>query len=206
MTPPGTPRRKRIRKWVVRSLLVLLLLLSLAYILFTGPRDLALYPPAAGSPYLLPWPAEESHLCVQGNRGVVSHRGFEEFAYDFTMPVGSDVLAARAGVVLRGDVSHDGNGLHKPNNYLTIDHGDGTFGHYLHLRQGGNYVGLGDRVAQGQCIAASGNVGRSMLPHLHFEVIDSKGNTLPISFADVTTDRGVPRMGKTYTSSNRRTE
>jgi hypothetical protein len=119
----------------VHSLLVLLLLLALAYLLFTGPRDLSLYPLAADSPYRLPWPAGESHLCVQGNRGVVSHRGFEEFAYDFTMPVGSDVLAARGGVVRRVDVSHDGHGWDMPNNLIVIDHGDGTFGNYLHLRR-----------------------------------------------------------------------
>jgi murein DD-endopeptidase MepM/ murein hydrolase activator NlpD len=203
MTPPSPPpRRRRIRKWVVRSLLVLLLVLSLAYVLCTGPRDLALYPPAAESPYRLPWPAGESHLCVQGNRGVVSHRGFEEFAYDFTMPVGSDVLASRGGVVQRIEVSHDGHGFDMPNNLIIIDHGDGTRGCYLHLRQGGSYVAAGDRIVQGQRIAASGHVGRSMLPHLHFHVVNGKGDTLPISFAEVGSDRGVPRMGRTYLSRN----
>jgi hypothetical protein len=41
-----------------------------------------------------------------------------------------------------------------------------------------------------------------MLPHLHFHVSAPNGNTLPISFADVAEDRGVPRMGKVYTSGN----
>src|SRR5262249_35707562 len=98
----------------------------------------------------------------------------------------------------------DGNGLKKPNNYVVIDHGDGTFSHYLHIKQGGSYVAVGRKVEQGERIAASGNVGRSMMPHLHFDVTDQAGTLFPITFADVTADRGIPRMFKSYTSGNAR--
>ncbi|MGI8603123.1 MAG: hypothetical protein ACR2OZ_08995 [Verrucomicrobiales bacterium] len=79
-----------------------------AYLAFTGPRNLGRYPDRARSPYRLPWPAGVAHICAQGNRGVVSHRGAEEFAYDFSMPVGSPVCAARAGIVTKVRVSRDG--------------------------------------------------------------------------------------------------
>jgi murein DD-endopeptidase MepM/ murein hydrolase activator NlpD len=181
---------------------IIVLVLVLLYLLLTGPHDLSRYPPAADSPYRLPWPEGVTRLCVQSNRGIVSHRGTEEFAYDFAMPVGSDVCAARAGVVSQVIVEHDGHGLNAPNNYIYIDHGDGTFGYYGHLKRGGSYVAVGDAIQQGQRIAASGHVGHSLLPHLHFHVASASGQTLPITFADVASDAGIPRMFQRYTSGN----
>ena len=179
-------------------------LLGIGYWAFTGPRDLSHYPDAAASPYKLPWPAGVTWLCIQGNRGIVSHRGYEEFAFDFKMPEGSDVCAAREGVVLTVDVSHEGHGMNAPNNRITIEHPDGTRGAYLHLQKEGSLVTVGERVRQGQKIARSGHVGRSMTPHLHFHVLSAeKLETLPVSFADVPTDAGVPRMFRSYTSGNR---
>ena len=185
--------------------MIVLLLLAAAYLIFTGPRHLDRYPDAKSSPYRLPWPAGESHFCAQSNRGIVSHRGWEEYAYDFLMPVGSDVCAARGGVVRSVVVNHDGHGLHKPNNFIAIDHGDGTTAWYLHLERGGSLVGIGETVIQGQVVARSGHVGRSVVPHLHFQVTDSsRHSTLPVAFADVGVQRGVPRMYFSYTSGNAR--
>jgi murein DD-endopeptidase MepM/ murein hydrolase activator NlpD len=141
-------------------------------------------------------------LATTPNRAIVSHRNWEEFAYDFAMPVGSNVCAARGGTVVNVDVEHDGNGLDAENNFLEIDHGDGTFAWYLHLRQGGNYVAPGRHVRQGEPIAASGNVGRSMLPHLHFQVTNANCRLQPVTFADANSDHGIPRMFKRYTSDN----
>ncbi len=165
----------------------------------TGPTNLDQYPPAAASPYHLPYPANKTWLCVQSNRGVVSHRGWEQFAYDFAMPVGSDVCAARAGEVIKVVVEHDGHGYKWPNNMVVIRHEDGTQASYLHIKKDGSRVAVGDKVTQGQVIAASGHVGNSMLPHLHFHVTDpDRKSTLPISFSDVDRDRGIPRMFKWY--------
>jgi murein DD-endopeptidase MepM/ murein hydrolase activator NlpD len=200
-TPPAPKRRRRL-KFLVRGTLLVLAVLFALWWFRTGPREFDRYPPSADSPYLLPWPGGVTHLCVQGNRGVVSHRGWEEYAYDFAMPVGSDVCASRAGVVVAVMVEHDGNGLDKPNNYVAVDHGDGTFGWYHHLKQGGSYVEVGQQVDQGERIAASGNVGRSMMPHLHFNVTNRDGTLLPVTFADVPTGLGIPRMFVSYTSGN----
>lgn len=169
----------------------------------TGPRDLSKYPEAKNSPYKLPWKDGETRFCVQGNWGIVSHRDHGEFSYDFFMPVNSIVTAARAGVVTRVVQKHTGNGTNKPNNKVVIRHADGTFGSYLHLVKGGSLVKVGQTVRQGEAIARSGNVGRSMLPHLHFHVSKKGGETIPIAFVDVTEDRGIPRMFKFYKSGNR---
>ena len=193
---------KLAKRWR-RGALGLFGVLAAAYLLFTGPRHLDRYPPREDSPYRLPWPAGRTWFCGQSNRGIVSHRGWEEFAYDFNMPVGSEVCAARAGVVKRVVIDHDGHGLHMPNNLIAIDHGDGTTGWYLHLQKDGSLVQLGERVEQGQRIARSGHVGRSLAPHLHFQVTDTaRTTTLPVSFADVPRQRGVPRMFFFYTSGN----
>ena len=90
-----------------------------------------------------------------------------------------------------------------PNNLIGIDHGDGTTGWYEHLQKGGSLVHGGERVAQGQIIARSGHAGRSLAPHLHFHVTDTaRTSTLPVAFADVDWQRGVPRMLFFYTSGN----
>lgn len=185
----------------MRTLFVALALPGASYLTCTGPRHLDRYPPGETSPYKLPWPSGNTWFCAQSNRGIVSHRGWEEFAYDFHMPVGSTVCAARAGTVTRSEVRHDRHGLRAPNNSISIDHGDGTSARYLHLKKDGSLVRAGQIVAQGQPIALSGNVGRSLGPHLHFHVINhAQRSTIPISFADVTQHRGIPRLGFRYTA------
>lgn len=174
-----------------------------AYVFATGPNNLAQYPDAETSPYRLPWPAEITCRCIQSNRGIVSHRGGDRFAYDFYMPVGSDICAARAGVVVRVVDHHDGNGYQWPNNLVVIEHEDKTLACYAHIMKGGSRVAVGDMVQQGRIIAASGNVGNSMMPHLHFHVYaPDRKSTIPVAFADCDRDAGVPRMFKRYTSGN----
>src|SRR5262249_55713434 len=101
------------------------------------------------------------------------------------------------------EVDHDGNGPEMPNNQIAVVHGDGSIGFYLHVKQNGSYVKVGNRVSRGQPIAASGNVGLSMLPHLHFQVLGPAGQLLPVTFAEVGGD-GIPRMLVRYTSRNTR--
>jgi len=171
-----------------------------AYCIFTGPRNLAQYPPRETSPYKLPWRSGVTRLCSQSNRGIVSHHGWQEFAYDFNMPVGSEVCAARSGTVVGVEARYDRHGWRAPNNSISIDHGDGTVGRYLHIKQGGHLVRFGDIVSQGQPIALSGNVGRSFGPHLHFHVISkAERRSIPVSFVDVPKHRGIPRLGFWYT-------
>jgi len=190
-------------KYAPIVLLAFVAAVAAAHWLTTGPRDLKQFPPPDASPYRLPFPAGKTFWCVQGNRDWVSHRGWGEFAYDFAMPVGSDVCAARAGEVVRVVVEHDGHGYKWPNNLIAVRHEDGTLGYYLHIRKGGNRVSVGDVVAQGQPIAASGHVGNSSMPHLHFHVTDpERKRTLPVSFADVRRDSGIPRTLKRYASGS----
>jgi hypothetical protein len=202
---PGTGRVWEITRRIAVALVLAGLAVALAlYLALTGPADLSGYPAAASSPYRLPWPAGATRLCIQGNRGIVSHRDAGEYAYDFAMPVGSVFCAARAGTVVEVVDVWDGNGVQAPNNAILVLHEDHTLGVYAHLRRGGSLVRPGQRVARGEPLGLSGNVGLSMLPHLHFHV-QSKSRTIPIAFADAPGD-GVPRMFRRYTSGNEREE
>lgn len=114
------------------------------------------------------------------------------------MPIGTEVLAAREGRVIKSVDSFEGFGFNT--NFLLIEHADGTSAGYAHIKK--SLVKEGDLVEQGQPIALSGMVGQTLNPHLHFDVINKEGTeTIPISFSDV--PDGVPLAGKFYTSGNR---
>lgn len=129
--------------------------------------------------YLLPFRAGEAHRVVQGNLGKFSHfqGSQDEYAVDFAAPVGTIVCAARAGVVtgVRQDFTVGGvdPALKSAGNYVIIKHADGTFAEYVHLEPNGALVRLGDKVADGQPIARSGNTGFTSGPHLHFLVFQT---------------------------------
>lgn len=83
---------------------------------------------------------------------------------DIIAAQGDPVLAAAAGVV--SDVSRSGKGL---GNVVTIDHGNGYMTRYGHL--GNIYVSKGQKVTRGKKIALVGISGKSLVPHLHYEVL-----------------------------------
>lgn len=58
-------------------------------------------------------------------------------------------------------------------NHVVVDHGDGVWSAYAHLRRGSTAVGVGDRVAAGQQLAEVGNTGNTSEPHLHFQLMDA---------------------------------
>lgn len=194
----STPRTKL----ATRLLLAAGLSLALVAGCPGGPRDLERYPRPADSPYLLPWPKGHACLCVQGNNGQASHHDASEFSYDFLMPSGSPVLAARAGVVSAVKDDETRIGSTRWNNYVRVRHEDGSEASYLHLQRGGALVKVGQAVGQGELIARSGWTGYAALPHLHFHVRQG-GQQIPISFRDVPDDRGVPRTFGVYRAGGR---
>ena len=60
-------------------------------------------------------------------------------------------------------------------NYIIIDHRNGEFSWFGHLKKGSTTVKVGDDVRQGQVIAALGASGSSLFPHLHYELRSSGG-------------------------------
>ena len=137
--------------------------------------------------YDLPFSSKTGYKLFQGYNGSFSHKN--ENSLDFTMPIGTEVLAAREGVVVQVVQNFSINCLEedckKYNNYVTVMHDDGSFARYVHIKHNGSLVKIGDVIKKGDKIALSGNVGYSNGPHLHFVCFgaDEKGRvTYPTKF------------------------
>jgi hypothetical protein len=105
-----------------------------------------------------------------------------QYAVDIVMPVGTPILAARAGRIM--DMEDDFHGAAQKERYLTrsnhvrILHDDGTMAVYAHLQANSLRVRQGTQIARGQWIANSGNTGYSSGPHLHFVIQLNVGMTM----------------------------
>ncbi|WP_445180422.1 peptidoglycan DD-metalloendopeptidase family protein [Pseudomonas sp. McL0111] len=130
---------------------------------------------AQGYRYPLPWRGGPFRLS-QGANGQYSHFGPKnKYAMDIAMPVGTPIIAARAGIVVKTENSQTGRGTDPSGNFVRVLHDDGTMGVYLHLKQGSVSVREGQRVVVGSPLALSGNTGNSSGPHLHFVVQRNTG-------------------------------
>jgi murein DD-endopeptidase MepM/ murein hydrolase activator NlpD len=87
-----------------------------------------------------------------------THKGM-----DFKTPIGTEVHSPKAGTVTRVNWNWGANG-----NCVEVRYGDGVLAKFLHLSE--NRVKEGDRVAEGQVIALTGNTGHSTAPHLHYQL------------------------------------
>ena len=94
-------------------------------------------------------------------------RGFDararHFALDLATDGGTPVLAAAAGVVVRAAPHPDYGRM------VVLDHGDGLYTLYAHLRAVA--VALGQRVGTGAVLGAVGHTGNASGDHLHWEVL-----------------------------------
>lgn len=152
----------------------------------------------AGTLFLFPFPlsvgGSNEFVCDQppfgasGSRNNSTHVSTDpanKYAVDFTMPVGTGVFAMRDGVVVAVEESHpdlpvgaDGQTSPPPTdadrdkaNIVRVRHADGTFAQYVHLKQNGVDVAVGDAVTAGTTkLGDSGNSGHSTGPHLHVVV------------------------------------
>jgi len=155
--------------------------------------------------YRMPFGGKEPRLLSQGVGGRTSHRGRASHSYDFAMPWGTPVLAARSGRVVRVVDAHATGGLRKvlydQANQVELLHDDGTLATYAHLRQGA-VVRVGQDVRAGERIGFSGDTGYSSGPHLHFMVWkrepDLSWSSLPVRFDDGTPEGLQPEAGLAY--------
>ena len=83
---------------------------------------------------------------------------------DIAYPKGTNIRAAKSGVVVTSEKRDTGYG-----NRIVINHGGGYATLYAHCHE--LLVSVGDTVDAGDIIATVGSTGRSTGPHLHFEII-----------------------------------
>ena len=62
-------------------------------------------------------------------------------------------------------------------NYVKLQHADGKYTYYGHMKTWSVLVAVGDTVACGQKLGEMGSSGHSTGPHVHFEVRDSAGSS-----------------------------
>lgn len=145
---------------------------------------------------------------MQGFHGYLSHKEDLAFSIDFRCAPGTPVTASKAGRVWAIREDSD-KGCADPScvedaNYVIIDHGDGTYSEYYHLRQLGALVEPGQQVCAGQVVGLCGNTGYSSGPHLHFAITDVTRHTVPVRLyeADEEHDFGFPIPETEYVSHN----
>ena len=97
------------------------------------------------------------------------------FGMDFSAVRGTPVYATGNGIIKRVDNRAAGFGKH-----IRIDHGFGYVSIYAHLDK--YNVKRGQKVKRGQIIGFVGNTGRSVAPHLHYEIVKDGKKINPINF------------------------
>lgn len=126
----------------------------------------------------------------QSFNGRFSHtKDHSRYAVDIAMDVGTPIVAARAGVVVRVKDDYHMGGVNDyfldKGNYVSVIHEDGTFASYYHILLGTAAVKAGDQVQAGQLLAKSGSSGFSSGPHLHFVIYRNAGfrqQSIPFQF------------------------
>ena len=169
----------------------------------------------------LPFDIGSRVYTTQGYNGPYSHNG--QKALDFVnlsqSSSNTSILAAKGGKIFNiqqggiydswcssfSDCSTKGN--ISGGNYIIIDHLDGTYSYYVHLRAGSILIKKGDTVVEGQKLALMGGTGYTCGneacttpgPHLHFQA-SQNGQYLDTPFGDCGC---IPIEGQTVTVSNK---
>jgi murein DD-endopeptidase MepM/ murein hydrolase activator NlpD len=160
------------------------------------------YSPAQTSMYVLPYQVGLAFVVGQGNCSQGSHNASAvvRHAYDILMPIGTPVVAARSGSVFLTESGFtDGNRTPGQENFVNIEHDDGTIAAYVHLTNNGVFVNVGDPVLFGDVIGASGDTGDSSEPHLHFHVQGCDGcATIPVTFRNTRSHANGLVTGESY--------
>ncbi len=164
---------------------------------------------AAVDGYRVPFSSGLGFEITQTYPEAITHQTLDSiFAVDIAMPVGTDIIAARSGIVIEVASTNFRGGLNlardgQAANIVRILHDDGTFSLYAHLNWNSIRVQPGDRVRAGQYIADSGNSGFSSGPHLHFSIQRNAGlkiESLPVVFNGPSSTSIVPATGNVLTA------
>ena len=128
-------------------------------------------------PAIMPVPLNLTRISslYGGRRDPITREPANHTGIDFTAPTGTPIYVTGDGTVIRTYWSNQGYG-----NTIIVDHGFGIHTLYAHLHRIG--VEVGDEVKRGDIIGTVGNTGRSIGPHLHYEVHINGRHTNPIFY------------------------
>lgn len=159
--------------------------------------------------FYLPLPCDYSCTIAQGNDGTFTHQGNAFYAFDFSVPIETPLVAMADGIVAYtfdetgpGDPCYNGGGpeCFAYGNLVVLRHGDGTTSLYKHLNRVD--VGVDEFVPRGEPVGLSGSTGYSTGPHAHVMRMEDCGmaqcQSIPLEFVEA----GVPGTGDSVTSEN----
>lgn len=129
------------------------------------------------------WPAKDCYT-VSSNYGLRDLYGTGSFSNKHygidivgsSSTLGKAVYASKSGTVYEScNTIADNTFINNScGNYVAINHGDGTYSIYMHLRPNG--VKTSGSVRQGDIIGYIGNTGHSYGAHLHFQIYTNPSN------------------------------
>ncbi|KAJ8612120.1 hypothetical protein CTAYLR_002421 [Chrysophaeum taylorii] len=160
---------------------------------------------APSSSYYFPLAGPARFLCTQAAGGMLSHfvHASVYHAVDFRCDVGTTVVAVGAGTVETVETANVDSSIHVSAlfkwNRVVVALDDGAIAEYVHVAPNSEVVRVGDRVAEGQPICGSGDVGFCPEPHLHLELHLDRAEAAPsVPFALRRLDgtSAVPRAGE----------
>lgn len=123
---------------------------------------------------LLLMPATKA--CLSSGYGPRGSSGRLHKGVDYFSDTGGNVLAAGDGVIVEAVTRSDYG------NMLVIDHGNGVFTRYAHLRRFGGGIRKGKQVQQGQIVGPIGKTGATSVVHLHWEILTGDYSSAAGSF------------------------
>ncbi len=160
-------------------------------------------------PYRAPFAVASDYPITQAfPLGVTHDTADSRYAVDIAMPIGTDIHAARGGIVFEVASTNFRGGVDRQRdaataNIVRILHDDGTHAVYAHLNLNSIRVQAGDEVERGQYIADSGNTGFSSGPHLQFAVLRNVGmriESVPVTFEGSNSAEIQPTAGISLTA------
>jgi murein DD-endopeptidase MepM/ murein hydrolase activator NlpD len=160
-------------------------------------------------PYRAPFAVATDHRISQAFPVGITHTTPDAYyAVDIAMPIGTDIYAARGGIVFEVASTNFRGGTDPERdiaaaNIVRIMHDDGSHAVYAHLNWNSIRVRPGDRVERGEYIADSGNTGFTSGPHLHFAVMLNRGmrlESVPVTFEGPNYSEIAPATGNTLTA------
>ena len=131
--------------------------------------------------------------CGQSYEGGLTHYGlYNCHSVDFACEEGTQIIAARDGIVTTVEDSHCRSGGHVDHlfngyNQIVVKHSNGTEACYLHIQESSSLVTVNQTIKKGQPLALTGSVGFSPWPHLHFQMNKTSsgeefGPSVPFAF------------------------
>jgi len=159
--------------------------------------------------YRAPFAVATDYLVSQAFPVGITHSTPDAYyAVDIAMPIGTDIYAARGGIVFEVASTNFRGGTDPERdaaaaNIVRIMHDDGSHAVYAHLNWNSIRVRPGDRVERGEYIADSGNTGFTTGPHLHFAVMLNRGmrlESVPVTFEGPNSSEVAPATGSSLTA------